>query len=306
MNNIFIFLIIFAIISVFSSSGGFWYKKSRGKRGAKGDRTFDVFEKNKMIWFQRVQKTHQIPFYGIEEVFNVFPFFSDYNEIKSWLIKKNISSKKIDLILLTLKHYEENFMKYWIEQERNLLIAFDKINLPQSQRAIDFLLLYYNLFLDVFQEQMVNCYIQKIIPAIIGNVLEEDPQKIIHGQQNNDYKHFLHQKIEEFYMNLNNDVQIIIQQLYADINRIRYTNSSFNQSEQNQQSYNFNEQASELGKAYKTLGVDEQISDQELKTKYRQLAMEYHPDKNDSHQAKEKMAKINAAYDLVKKVRNIK
>lgn len=53
---------------------------------------------------------------------------------------------------------------------------------------------------------------------------------------------------------------------------------------------------------YKTLGVDRQASDDEIKKAYRNLAKKYHPDKNRSTDAEEKFKEIGAAYDLLKDV----
>ncbi|PPE05789.1 DnaJ domain-containing protein [Williamsoniiplasma lucivorax] len=304
MKTIFIILIIFIIISIFSG-GGFWAKRSSGNRKNKQENTFDVFAKNKKIWLQQQRKTHQIRFYNIEELFDVFPFFSNYNETKTWLIKNNVSSGKVNAIIQSLLTHEDHLMKFWAEQEKKLLIAFDQTHLPQSQQAINFLLQYYNLFLDAFKHEMVNIYIKDIIPAIIGEVLNDDPQKIIQDHRFINFNEFIRFKEQEFYADLEHDVDLIIQELFNQFSSNNSFYSSFEQ-QQNQQYYNFNEEVSELGKAYKTLGVDENISDQELKSTYRKLAMEYHPDKNKSHGAKEKMAKVNAAYDLIKKVRNIK
>ncbi|WP_104207560.1 J domain-containing protein [Williamsoniiplasma lucivorax] len=58
--------------------------------------------------------------------------------------------------------------------------------------------------------------------------------------------------------------------------------------------------------AYQVLGVDSNISDEDLKKIYRQLAKKYHPDKLPNETNKLKMVKINSAYSLIKKARNIK
>ncbi len=64
--------------------------------------------------------------------------------------------------------------------------------------------------------------------------------------------------------------------------------------------------------AYMQLGISQNISDSELKTVYRNLAKKYHPDKwakmetAEQKKAKEEFQKINNAYRLIKKTRNLK
>ena len=64
--------------------------------------------------------------------------------------------------------------------------------------------------------------------------------------------------------------------------------------------------------AYKVLEINKNISDEELKKAYRKMANKYHPDKVSylgeelKAKANEKFAKINEAYEAVKKDRGIK
>lgn len=70
----------------------------------------------------------------------------------------------------------------------------------------------------------------------------------------------------------------------------------------------------ELEQAYKALGIEPSASDREVKTAYRRLMNQHHPDKlvakglPDSmlEMAKERTREIRAAYDLIKKSRSIK
>jgi len=68
---------------------------------------------------------------------------------------------------------------------------------------------------------------------------------------------------------------------------------------------------SNLDDDYKILEVSADVSDAELKKAYRAAAMKHHPDKvshlgNDIHKAaEEKFAKVNQAYDRIKKSRGI-
>lgn len=52
---------------------------------------------------------------------------------------------------------------------------------------------------------------------------------------------------------------------------------------------------------YKILGVEKNVSDEDLKKAYRKLAMQHHPDRNkDDPGAEEKFKEINHAYDILK------
>ena len=67
----------------------------------------------------------------------------------------------------------------------------------------------------------------------------------------------------------------------------------------------------ELAVAYQALGVDDSISDRELKKAYRKLMSQYHPDKlmgqglpeDMIEEATERSKEIQAAYDLIRKHR---
>ena len=50
---------------------------------------------------------------------------------------------------------------------------------------------------------------------------------------------------------------------------------------------------------YKTIGVSKDASQDQIKKAYRKLARQYHPDLNDSEEAKGKIKEINAAYDVL-------
>ena len=50
---------------------------------------------------------------------------------------------------------------------------------------------------------------------------------------------------------------------------------------------------------YKVLGVNRRASSQDIRKAYKQLAKEWHPDKNDSPDAQNKFVDINAAYELL-------
>ncbi|MEM6533401.1 MAG: molecular chaperone DnaJ [Myxococcota bacterium] len=50
---------------------------------------------------------------------------------------------------------------------------------------------------------------------------------------------------------------------------------------------------------YEVLGVQRDASDRDIKKAYRQLAMEYHPDRNDSPEAEERFKEASEAYEVL-------
>ncbi|AJM71829.1 J domain-containing protein [Mycoplasma yeatsii] len=68
--------------------------------------------------------------------------------------------------------------------------------------------------------------------------------------------------------------------------------------------YLFETSFSDELKALEFLGLQNNVTWNEIKTKYKQLAIKYHPDNNlNNNQAQEMMKKINSAYNLLKKHR---
>ena len=50
---------------------------------------------------------------------------------------------------------------------------------------------------------------------------------------------------------------------------------------------------------YEVLGASRNSSQEEIRTKFRRLALEYHPDRNKDPEAQEKFKEINAAYQVL-------
>ena len=58
-------------------------------------------------------------------------------------------------------------------------------------------------------------------------------------------------------------------------------------------------QISDFPDYYKTLGITKDASEKEIKNNFRNLAKEWHPDRNPDPKTKEKMAEINKAYEVL-------
>ena len=50
---------------------------------------------------------------------------------------------------------------------------------------------------------------------------------------------------------------------------------------------------------YNVLGINENAQESEIKKAYRSLSLKYHPDRNSSQEAKEKMTEINEAFEVL-------
>ena len=55
----------------------------------------------------------------------------------------------------------------------------------------------------------------------------------------------------------------------------------------------------DIAKAFDTFGLARESTKQQIKTKYRELTLKFHPDKNKSKDATVKMTEINRAYEII-------
>lgn len=277
----------------------------------KNDSLANAFESNKEIWQYNIQKTINVPYFDYQENYNQFPFSSDYFETRNFLLKKHISNSKIEMLINKMENYESEIVRLWNKEQRRLLRYFDDVMIGISSESIAFVLHYYNLFLDAFRYETINFLNNKVLVAEIGLLLNENPKNII--GETVDFKQYICQALEEFNFYFIEHVDKIISDINQELNArfedfIRQSQAFFrsNQTNGNYNQTNFEQSFDEVALAYEILNLSPQSSDEEIKKTYRKLAMKYHPDRNPNIEAKEKMTKINSAYDLIKKVRGMK
>jgi DnaJ like chaperone protein len=175
---------------------------------------------------------------------------------------------------------------------------FNRIPLPMEMPDVqERCWQYYNIFLDNY-ETIINTYLYNDALTLL---LDFGTDKI------ND------KQLSDGYLNVIKDATIQLDSLFKQL-QMQIVNDWTQQSQQRYQGsqgqrrfydQSVNEEAKKLTEAYETLGVKVDSSDDEIKKAYKKLAIKYHPDRNKEPDAKEKMQKINAAYTLIKKERNI-
>ncbi|ATG97815.1 hypothetical protein CP520_00605 [Mesoplasma lactucae ATCC 49193] len=175
---------------------------------------------------------------------------------------------------------------------------------------------YYGYFLNVNHEllerYLYNTTVSHVIEQALGKGLIGDDGYIRAAL--NSYTQSINGAVNEIAQRIQQDQAEQNQQFFDDL--FRQFREAFEQSTNGSYSYRSSEShgyyeekvngKTVLQAAYTTLQVEESATDDEVKKAYRKLAKEYHPDRNPSKEAKDKMAAVNNAYDTVKKSRNMK
>lgn len=285
----------------------FGFSRNRTKQDQNNFDLDQVFETNKTIWQHNIQKVIMVPRYQYQEVFNVFPYFSDYQESSSFLRTQGSPNHLQNQFLVNMHQHEGDIFQFWTTQQQKILRSFDETGLGISAELVNFFLNYYNFFLEAFRNNVILYLINQILVAEMARALNESPQTAIN---NSSYDAFIKMSKENFFKTYASDVEQIIETLNGDV-ASQY--STFYQQQrmnhnQNQSSYQqplYQQEFDEINRAYRLLEANELTNDETIKQNYRRLAKQYHPDRNRSEEAKIKMAQINAAYDLIKKIRNL-
>lgn len=263
-----------------------------------------VFETNKTIWQHNIEKVVTVPHYQYQEAFNVFPYFSDYQESNNFLRTNGASNHHQNEFLSNMHQHEGEVFQFWSQQQQKILRSFDETGLGISPDLVNFFLGYYNYFLEAFRVNAISYLVNQILVAEIARALNEKTNEIVRTAN---YDEFILTSKTNFFANYESNVDQIIQTLHDDINTQYSTFYQQQKVHHEEQAYQqrYQKELDEVARAYKMLEATEIMSDDDIKQNYRRLAKQYHPDHNRSEEAKIKMAQINAAYDLIKKIRSL-
>ncbi|WP_338985405.1 J domain-containing protein [Spiroplasma endosymbiont of Diplazon laetatorius] len=240
-------------------------------------------EKFKIIFQNQSNKKVYINELKILENFNKFPFMSEFREIY-----KQYPS---DSLISSLKHTQESFYQYWANKEFDFFIIFEKLS---KQNLVIFssesLIKVYNQFSFEIFNIYTSTFIQEVIPSIIAKY-ENKSYKLLDSNRINDF-------IDEEFMKFCSEIDKII---VAIETQLLFGSEGSNNSSNGEFIDRSNDE--KLTNAYKVLEVSPFDSDEKIRKSYLKLAKTYHPDKNKKEFAKQKMAEINDAYDVVLKER---
>ncbi len=274
---VFILLFLFGILS-------FLYKIKLGKREKNSKDNIQVNEALKSFkssFASQKDKIVLIKEIDLVENFNRFPFKSDFKEIK-----KKYKNEKL---ILTIENTQKSFYDYWAVKEFDFFVIFENLS---KKNFIVFstkvLLLIYSEFLT----KTFNLYKQTFILAVIPAIIFKEENKSFKSIKPENLNEYIDSQFLEFSKQLNKIIEMIEIQLQVKSKEKSKTN------------FEVDEKQLKLVEAYKILEVLPTDSDDKIRKAYLKLAKMYHPDKNNNEYAKEKMAQINDAYDIVVKERN--
>lgn len=282
-----IYIVIFFLVSGAISGISSW--RARRNRVAPNDNATRVqsgSEKRIRNGFNEImrsflaQDNKDVPISGTKYrlLVNREPFYSDFSNLKDVLPKNTV-----DLIKNESAQYNNLFGEYVDAIVGNALTGEFGFT---EEDVLDIL----EEFLDQTYVLYLSYFVEDALPYIIKNGESADE----------DY-------LTDILKSYNSNTASIYKAYFVgrEQQRSSFFGGGFfgggNNQSQQEAPQNFN---TELDDAYRTLGVSKSDSEEKIKKVYRNLAKKYHPDKNDSAEAKEKMAEINSAYTVIRKNRN--
>ncbi|WP_031543256.1 DnaJ domain-containing protein [Mesoplasma photuris] len=153
--------------------------------------------KNK-IWSSKNKTTVQIPKFNYYEIYDKFPFNSEFIATKEYLIKKNnLEFEEINLIIKTLKQLQFEFYSNWSIVNHEILI---KNKNPYN----------YKILLNFYKDKITEEFSKQIIPLVIDNH-EDEARKIlinIFDELKNIYKQIHQKKISSQKFEEDEDIEV--------------------------------------------------------------------------------------------------
>lgn len=312
ISSILVIFLIGVIVFLFTN------KKNRVSNAEEQlNENIKLIENQRTIWMRKTKRSVEITPFKYYENFASFPFLTDFENTKNFLIKNKVSFKAIDSFIFEMKEIQDKIFNEFRIQQKNLLRQFDQTNIQDTPSNREFLMKYYIKNLDNFMTIMTNGFVRMILDRKINFLLGADNfnektivDKLIYQLKQNTIS-LIENLINQAKTRRKNEHQDMFtgqgryhnanQQKHHQFNQHKWNNQQ--QTNKNQNSSNWQEFDDESW-AYKTLGLDKTASFEEVKKQYKKLAMQYHPDRNKEINAKNKMVEINQAYDYIKKINN--
>ncbi|ATZ18120.1 J domain-containing protein [Mesoplasma melaleucae] len=297
---IIIVCIIVALFVIGSITFLFTFKRNRiESTDDQVKRNEELLSTNRKVWMRNTKRTVLIEKYNYFESFEDFPFNSDFNNTKEYLANNNFSFTTTNDVIKELTKTQSELLNFWLTEQRKLLKAFDQTGLTDNYENRNFLMKFYNESLNIYMKVIIQGFVPRII---IGKI------DFLKGESLIDVDEMLN--ILEGW--LSDGINQLIHELYRQTGIFQKQNKKFT-SNNGQQYFHYqktnqskiSDQFSDVNWAYQTLGVSDKSTSEEIKKQYRKLAMTYHPDKNKTPEAKEKMVEINRAYQFLKSINKV-
>ncbi|AGY41527.1 heat shock protein chaperone [Mesoplasma florum W37] len=245
---------------------------------------------------RNTKRTVLVSKYDYYESFEEFPFNSEFNNTKEYLLKNNFSFTTTNDVIKELNEAQSKILNFWLVEQRKLLKAFDQTGLEDNYQNRNFLMKFYNESLNIYMKVVTQGFVPRILKAKI-DFLKGDALLDIDKEVN---------LMHSWFTKAIND---LINELYKQSGVYQQSETFNNQYQQytyqQQKQSKMSDQFSDINWAYQTLGVNEKSTSDEIKKQYRKLAMTYHPDKNKTAEAKDKMVEINRAYQFLKSINKV-
>jgi len=123
-----------------------------------------------------------------------------------------------------------------------------------------------------------------------------------------DYNNRARKKFGHLYSKVLQIIQVVMEE-NADMreeegkqyNKYSYDDFNWNDDDYDYKNYHYDSEIDEkdIANAFDTFGLTKESTKEQIKTKYRELTLKFHPDKNKSKNTTVKMTEINKAYEII-------